>query len=346
MNLLDIVTHLNAKGLEAKLDGDETEIVRQVSGLAEARKGDLSFLSDSKRISELEETQASAVLVKASDADKTTANKIIVENPYACYAVVAQRLNDVGIVPGTHPSSVISETAHIPKTCQIDANVTIGEDVVLGEYCVIGAGSVLGKGVVLGDHVRLYPNVTIMDFCQAGDDVTIESGTVIGGQGFGFANHRGQWLRIPQIGRVMIGKGCWIGNNCAIDRGAINDTEIGDNCILDNLVHIAHNVKIGEGTAIAGQVGFAGSSAIGKHCTFAGQVGVAGHIEVADQSHFAAKAGVTHSIKASGSYSGFPAVETPDWQKSMIRLKNIDKMAKQIKRLEKELEELKTQLED
>jgi len=173
-----------------------------------------------------------------------------------------------------------------------------------------------------------------------GSNVIIEAGAVIGGDGFGWANNKGQWVKIPQVGRVIIGNDVSIGNNVTIDRGAIEDTIIEDNCIIDNQVHLAHNVKIGSGSAIAGQAGFAGSTTLGKNCTVAGQVGFAGHITIADNVHFLAKSGVTNNITEAGAYSGFPAVKASDWQKNSVRIRQLDKLAKQVKALQKQIEKL------
>ncbi|MPQ76064.1 UDP-3-O-(3-hydroxymyristoyl)glucosamine N-acyltransferase [Hydrogenovibrio sp. JE_KL2] len=346
MKLSEIVEWLSECDISSYVIGDETQQIVQVAGLTDAQDGEISFFSDKRRCNELKSTKASAVLITKEMADQTNANKIVVDVPYVAYAYIAQKLNPSKIHPGIHPESFVASSAIIPSSCQVDPGAYIAEGVQMGENCVVNYGSVIEEGTVLGDNCRIYPNVTIMDNCVLGNSVTVESGTVIGGQGFGFANQKGKWIRIPQLGRVIIGSNCWIGNNCTIDRGALEDTVIGDNCILDSLIHIAHNVEMGAGCAAAAQVGIAGSTKIGNYCVFAGQVGVNGHIEIADKAMFNAKSGVTHSIKAPGSYSGFPAVETGSWQKTTVRLKNLEKMSKQIKQLEKELESIKKQLED
>lgn len=346
MKLSEVVEWLSECDISSYVIGDETQEIVQVAGLAEAQDGEISFFSDKRRRNELTATKASAILITKEMVDQTNANKVVVDVPYVAYAYVAQKLNPEKIHPGVHPESFVASSAVIPSSCQVDAGVYIAEGVQMGENCIVNYGSVIEEGTVLGDNCRIYPNVTVMNNCVLGNAVTVESGTVIGGQGFGFANQKGKWIRIPQLGRVVIGNNCWIGNNCTIDRGALEDTVIGDNSILDNLVHIAHNVEMGTGCAVAAQVGIAGSTKIGSYCIFAGQVGVNGHVEVADKTMFNAKSGVTHSIKAPGSYSGFPAVETGSWQKTTVRLKNLEKMSKQIKQLEKELESIKKQLED
>ena len=341
MKIVELVQILNEKGIEARLEGDSQAEIIQVAGLLKATSVQLSFYNDPKRLGELKQTKAGVTLVREDFNETITNTKIYVKDPYVAYAYLAQALNTTVICSGIARTATISNTAVVPKSCQIEENVVIGEHVHLGENCIVGCGSVIKTDSKLGDNVTIYSNVTIEKNTKIGHHSTIESGTVIGGQGFGFANDNGQWIRIPQIGRVVIGNHVWIGNNCSIDRGTIDDTMISDNCIIDNLVHIAHNVEIGYGTAIAGQVGFAGSTKIGQYNIFAGQVGVTGHIETADNAHFGAKAGITHAIKSSGSYSGFPAIETSTWQKTTVRVKTLDKMAKRIKLLEKELHEIK-----
>lgn len=336
----EIVKLLIDNGIEAELIGDDNYEIEQVAGLLEAEKKHLSFFNDPKRLTELKQTDAGIVVLNKEFVNESNCTLICVQDPYVAYAIIAQYLNPTTVKAGIACSAVIASSASILKSCQIAENVVIGENVILGENCFIAAGSVIKKDCVLGKNIAVASNVTIERNCLIGDDTSIEAGTVIGGQGFGFANNKGKWLRIPQVGRVIIGSNVWIGNNCAIDRGTINDTIIEDNCIIDNLVHIAHNVQIGYGSAIAGQVGFAGSSQIGKYNIFAGQVGITGHIETADNCLFGAKAGVTHSIKSSGSYSGFPAIETANWQKTTVRIKTLDKTAKKIKELEKRIREL------
>ena len=336
----EILNLLKEKEIEAEIIGDANCEIEQVSGLAEAEKKHLSFFNDPKRIQELKKTSAGIVFLNKAFIEDSVSTAICVQDPYVAYAIIAQHLNPVRLKATIANSAVIADSASVPASCQIAENVVIGESVILGENCFISAGSVIKENCVLGKNVAVGSNVTIEKNCLIGDDSSIEAGTVIGGQGFGFANNQGEWLRIPQIGRVIVGNNVWIGNNCAIDRGTINDTIIEDNCIIDNLVHIAHNVQIGYGSAIAGQVGFAGSTQIGRYNIFAGQVGVTGHIETADNCLFGAKAGVTHSIKSSGSYSGFPAIETAKWQKNTVRVKTLDKTSKKIKQLEKRIREL------
>lgn len=342
MQLQAIIRYLNDADIAVEVQGDSEIEICQVSSLANACEGNISFLSDKKRINELETTRASVVIVQRTYAEKCKHTCLIVDNPYYVYAKVAQLLNpQPQYAPNIHASASVDSTATIGDDVSIQANVVIEGEVIIGDSTVIMAGAYIGKGVRIGIGCRIAPNVVIMDECQIGCDTTIEAGAIIGGDGFGWANHNGEWIKIPQIGRVIIGDRVSIGNNTTIDRGAIEDTVIGDNCIIDNLVQIGHNVQIGKGSAIAGQAGLAGSTIIGQYCTIAGQAGFAGHISITDGTHIMAKAGVTHSLNEPGAYAGFPAVPAADWQKNSVRSRQLDKMAQKIKSLEKELQLLK-----
>lgn len=342
MQLSKILSFLESQGVDFELVGERSIELTQVAGLDCARIGEISFLTDKKYLSHLTSTEASVVILHPDLKSNYSFTAIYAANPYFVYALTAQCLNPYPVLnAGIDDKAFVDKQAQVDKTAQIEACAVVKANAHIGEYAFIAAGAVIEEGARIGAHCRIGSNVTISQGCQVGDHSIIESGSVIGGDGFGWANNKGQWVKIPQIGRVIIGKYVSIGNNVAIDRGAVKDTIIEDNCIIDNLVHIAHNVEVGSGSAIAGQVGFAGSTTLGKHCTVAGQVGFAGHINVCDNSHFLAKAGVTNTIREPGSYSGFPAVKTAEWQKSSVRIRQLDKLAKKLKELEKEIAELK-----
>lgn len=346
MKLQQAIALLAEKGIKAQLVGEPSFEVYGVASLMQAQAHQLSFFNDSRRLTQLQATQAGCVLLKSEYLSSFQGQALVVDDPYYAYACLASMLHPRPFQGGLIASTaIIAENCKIPKSVQIQPGVVIQSNVQLGEGCFIGAGCVLDQGVVLGDGVYLYPKVTILQDCILGNEVTVESGTVIGGQGFGNAQNQGRWQHIPQLGRVVIGDRVWIGNNCAVDRGTLEDTVIADDCVIDNLVHIAHNVKIGRGTALAGQVGFAGSTQVGEYCTMGGQVGVAGHLQLADHTHFYAKSGITHNIKQPGIYAGFPAVPVKDWQKSMVKLKGLDKLSQKIKHLELELSELHAKMQ-
>ncbi|GKT12357.1 MAG: UDP-3-O-[3-hydroxymyristoyl] glucosamine N-acyltransferase [Thiomicrorhabdus sp.] len=345
MQLVEIVSHLQGLDIDVKLIGTAEVDIQQVSGLHLASSSHISFLNDRKYIPFLESTSAGAVILSEAHAENCAVTHLVVDNPYYVYALVTQFLNPVAIQYEVHSDSTVDETATLVGQVCIESQVSIHQDVVIGNGSMIRSGAVIEQDVTLGESCHIGSNVVICRGCIVGDNVTIEAGAIIGGDGFGWAAHQGRWEKIPQIGRVVIGNNVSIGNNVCIDRGAIEDTVIEDNCIIDNLVHIAHNVHIGKGSAIAGQVGFAGSTVLGSHCTVAGQVGFAGHLKVVDNSHFFAKAGVTHNINEPGVYSGFPAIPVTEWQKNNVRARGLDKMAKKIKALQKQLDALAANLD-
>lgn len=342
MLLQEIILHLHESGIEVSFQGDEQTEIEQVSSLVKANNRTISFFSDRKRLPELKKTQAAAVIVNQEFAESCPKNSLVVQNPYHAYALVAQLLNPPEQFPvGVHPTAIVDDSAKIGENVVIMGHAVIGKECEIGNNTVIMAGTVIGNNSSIGHDCRIAPNVVIMHDCHLGNYTTIEAGTVIGGDGFGWANHQGKWIKIPQVGRVMIGNHVSIGNNCTIDRGAIEDTIIEDHCIIDNLVQVAHNVHIGRGSAVAGQAGFAGSTILGKNCTVAGQAGFAGHLTVADQTHIMAKAGVTHDLNKPDAYAGFPAIPAGEWHKQSVRSRQLDKMARKIKELEKELQEIK-----
>ncbi len=341
VQLKQIINHLRAQGVAVELRGDDSVKISQVSGLDNAKKDEISFLTDKKYLPYLKSSSAAAVILNPKMAGQYSVTQLIVDNPYYAYALVTQYLNPFMTAKGSiHKSAVISESAKINSSCSVAENAVIQDDVELAQGTIVSAGSVIESGVKIGKNCRIGSNVTICHDCIVGDNVIIEAGAVIGGDGFGWANNKGQWVKIPQVGKVVIGNDVSIGNNVTIDRGAIEDTVIENNCIIDNQVHVAHNVRIGSGSAIAGQAGFAGSTILGKNCTVAGQVGFAGHLEIADDCHFLAKSGVTHDIAEAGAYSGFPAIKALDWQKNSVRIRQLDKLARQVKLLEKQINEL------
>jgi len=337
--LKEILAFLSSEGVEFEFKGDDSLEITQIASLDSAKQNEISFLTDKKYLAHLETTQASVVILNPNMAAEFQTSVLYTANPYHLYALVAQCLNPfTSNNIGLHNSAVIHDTASLEDGVTVSENAVIQSNVCIKQATFISAGTVIEESVIIGKNCRIGANVTLCHGCQLGDNVIIEAGSVIGGDGFGWANNQGKWVKIPQIGRVIIGNGVSIGNNVTIDRGAIKDTVIEDNCIIDNQVHIAHNVTIGEGSAIAGQVGFAGSTTLGKNCTVAGQVGFAGHIDITDNCHFLAKAGVTHNITEAGAYAGFPAIKAADWQKNSVRIRQLDKLTKQVKALAKQIE--------
>ncbi len=320
----------------AELKGSGDCLISKIEPLDSASKGAITFLTSSKYQAELATTDASAVILKKEDAESCPVSCLIVDNPYLGYAKIAQALYPDNVLFGIAASAVIAESVVIHSICYVGANAVVGENTELGEGVVVGAGCVIGDNVKIGKGSRIHANVTIYDHSVIGENALILSGAVIGSDGFGLAPDGGKWLRIPQVGRAILGNDVEVGANTTIDRGALEDTLIADGVKLDNQIQIAHNVKIGENTAIAACTGIAGSTVIGKGCTIAGAVGINGHLEIADNVHITGKSMVTKSIKEAGVYSsGIPLQTNRDWHKSAIRFRQLDKMAKRLKNLEK-----------
>jgi len=323
--------------LGADIQGDETLVITSVATLENAGAGQLSFLANSKYRAQLESTQASAVLISPKEVDGYSGNAIILSDPYVGFARVSQLLDTTPkAAVGIHPSAIIHPTAKLGEDVALGANVVIGENAILGERVQIGAGSVVGQDSILGSGTRLWANVTIYHDVHLGQDCIIHSGAVIGSDGFGYANERGQWIKIPQTGGVRVGDRVEIGASTTVDRGAIEHTEIHDGVILDNQVQIAHNDVIGENTAIAGNSTIAGSTRIGKYCIIGGNSAVAGHLSVADGTHISGATNVTSIIRERGVYSSATiAMDNKLWRRNTVRFRQLDELFQRVKKLEK-----------
>lgn len=328
---------LLAEYLGAELKGDANYQVESVATLAQAQPNQLSFLSNSKYQAYLASCVAGVVILSPKDVDAWQGNALIVGNPYLAYAKAAALLHpSVPPVQGIDATACIDASAVIASDVAIAAGVVIGAQVQIESGCVIGANSVIDRGVSLGQGCWIGPNVTILHDCVLGNKVVIESGTVIGSEGFGWAKDGERWVKVPQLGRVVIGDRVAIGANTCVDRGAIEDTVIESGVKLDNLIQISHNVIIGANTAMAGSSGVAGSTKVGQRCTIAGMAGVAGHLTIADDVHITAMTLVSHSIHEAGVYSGnLPVDDNAQWRKNVARFRQLDAMAKRLKQLEK-----------
>ncbi|WP_290617940.1 MULTISPECIES: UDP-3-O-(3-hydroxymyristoyl)glucosamine N-acyltransferase [unclassified Arsukibacterium] len=333
-----------AEQLNAQVVGDAACGVSAVATLENAGEGTISFLANSKYRKFLSQTSASAVLIKAEDLPFVASgvNALVVADPYVAFAHIAQLLDSTpAIANGIHPSAIIDASAIIGERCAIGPNVVISAGVVLSNGVQLGSGTVIGKAARIGAGSRLWANVTIYHNVQIGSDCLIHSGAVIGSDGFGFANKAGNWVKIPQTGTVIIGDNCEIGANTTIDRGAIEDTTVGNNVIIDNLCQIAHNVQIGDHTAMAGSASIAGSTKVGRYCIIGGGVGINGHIEIADGVQITGMSMVTRSLTEKGVYSsGIPAATNAEWRRNTARLRQVEQLFQRVKQLEQQLEHI------
>lgn len=336
-----ILLSVLAEKLNAELIGDAACGVSAVASLENAGAGQLSFLSNSKYRSYLAQSTASAVLVKADDVPFVApgVNALVVADPYVAFAKAAQLLDTTpaSAQPGIHPSAVIDPSASIAAGAAIGAKAVISAHAVIAAGAQIGAGCFIGEGAVVGANTKIWANVSIYHRVSIGQRCVIQSGAVIGADGFGFANERGRWLKIPQTGSVRIGDDCEIGANTCIDRGAIEDTVIGNNVIIDNLCQIAHNVKIGDHTAIAGCTTVAGSTTIGRYCIIGGAAVINGHIEICDGAQISGMAMLMKPVTEKGVYtSGLPATTNAEWRRNTAKLRQIDQLYQRVKQLEKQ----------
>ena len=319
--------------VDGKVIGEPDINVSGVSEIQNSLPGTITFLGNPKYKQFLTETQAEAIFVRNED-HLNGKNGIVVSNPQLAMARTLRLFfPQTSFEPSIHESAVIDSTASVGKNVFIDAGVVIKSGASIGDNAIIGANVVIGNGAAIGTHCSLKPNVTIYHNVIIGDNCIIHSGTAIGCDGFGYVTEDNIHEKIPQTGNVVIGNDVEIGSNCAIDRATIGVTSIGDMTKIDNLVHIAHNVKVGKGCLITAGFAVAGSTEIGDYCTFAGQVGIAPHVKIGSNSVFAAKSGVTKSLEGGKVYAGFPAREIREHNKREAQLQNITRMSQKLDQL-------------
>ena len=331
-SLAKIAAHINGEVI-----GDANFEVISFATLQSAQVNQISFLSNTKYKKYLSDTDAGAVIVSKEFVDLVPNNAIVVDDSYVAYAKAATLLNPAHAIKlGVDNSAVVAENVNIPDSASIGPQVVIESDVVLGENVVIGPGCVIQRACHIDDNTRLIANVTLCHDVEIGQNVTIHPGVVIGADGFGIANNKGCWIKIPQIGGVKIGNNVEIGSNTTIDRGALEDTIIGNGVKLDNQIQVGHNTVIGDNTVIAGCVGIAGSTIIGRNCAIGGGAGLGGHLELVDGVQLTGMTMVTKSISEPGVYSsGIPAEPTQLWHKNVVRYRQMSKLTDRVKELEK-----------
>jgi UDP-3-O-[3-hydroxymyristoyl] glucosamine N-acyltransferase len=319
--------------VDGKVIGEPDINVSGVSEIQNSLPGTITFLGNPKYKQFLTETQAEAIFVR-NENHLNGKNGIVVSNPQLAMARTLRLFfPKKSFEPSIHESAVIDSTASVGKNIFIDAGVVIKPGASIGDNAIIGANVVIGNRATVGTNCSLKPNVTIYHNVKIGDNCIIHSGTVIGCDGFGYVSENNIHEKIPQTGNVVIGNDVEIGSNCAIDRATIGITSIGDLTKIDNLVHIAHNVKVGKGCLITAGFAVAGSTEIGDYCTFAGQVGIAPHVKIGSDSVFAAKSGVTKSLEGGKVYAGFPAREIREHNKREAQLQDITRMSQKLDQL-------------
>lgn len=331
-----------AQLLEAEVDGNPLATIRTICKIEEGVEGGLTFLANPKYTHYLYDTKATAVIVNKDFIPESSINCTLIKTEDA-YLAIAKLLD---IYNQMKPNKVgISERAYISPTAKIGENVYIAEFVSVGDHAVIGNNTKLYPQVSIGDQAKvghssvLHSGVKLYNDCIVGNDCIIHAGAVIGADGFGFAQQDGIFVKVPQIGNVVIEDHVEIGANTCIDRATMGSTFIRKNVKLDNLIQVAHNCEIGEGTACASQVGISGSTKIGQNCILAGQVGVTGHLEIGDKVIIGAQSGVMSNVTGSQIILGSPAVPVFEEKKLIIYRKKLPELYKQVRDLEKKLKE-------
>lgn len=327
--------------IEARLseESNSSVVINGLNTLEKANHQQVSFLANPRFAKYLHETKAAAVIIDPKTATHCPVPALIMDNPYLGYAKLSQYFARKAAQPHIHQSAVIADDAVIADSVTIGPNVVIGSETVIAESVEIKANSVIGQHCAIGNGSVIEANVSIYDGVKIGERALIHSAAVIGSDGFGFApDESGTWNKIAQLGSVIIGDDVEVGAGTTIDRGALEDTIIGNGVKLDNQIQIAHNVTVGDHSAFAGCVGVAGSSRIGQRCTLAGGVVVAGHLDMADDVHITAMGLVTKSIDTPGVYSsGTGMQENKLWKRNVVRFRQLDQLASRLSIIEKKV---------
>ena len=325
------------------LRGDGAKLINGVGTLASATSDQLSFLSNAQYRKELAHSRAGVIVLREEDAEDWHGDALFARDPYVAYAKIAALFENVSAAnAGVHPSSVVAPTARVSPTasvgplCVIEDGAVVEDGAQIGASCVIGSHCIVGEDCVVGEECELIARVTLVARVRLGRRVRLHPGAVLGAEGFGLAMAEGRWLKVPQLGGVVVGDDCEVGANTTIDRGALDDTVLEDDVRLDNQIQIAHNVHIGAHTAMAGCSAVAGSARIGRYCLIGGNAGILGHITIADNVRITAKAMVTQSIDKAGEYSsGLPSQEAGAWRKNAVRFRHLDELFRRVATLEK-----------
>ena len=323
-----------------KVEGDGSLLVQGIAALEEAGEGEISFLAERKQSARLGKTRASAVIVPVN-LPPFPRPLIRTPNPYLAYAKVQAFFRpQPQFSRGIDPRAFIGQGVKIGRDVSIFPFASVGDGCEVGDRVILYPGVYLGESVRVGEESVLYPNVVVMDRCLVGKRVILHAGTVVGSDGFGFARDGARYVKIPQVGTVVIEDDVEIGANCAVDRAAMGKTRIKRGVKTDNLVQIGHNVTVGEDTIIVAQVGISGSTEIGDRVALGGQVGVVGHIKIGDGAMIGAQAGVGQDVAPGQILSGSPAFPHREWLRAQVAFRKLPEMKKALDELEKRMKQM------
>lgn len=332
-----------ARQFGAQLRGAGETLITGVADFDLAGPGQITYVSEPSRRRRLEHCRAAAVVVSAADAGRCSGNALIVDHPQLCFARIAAFLHaPPRAASGMHPHAQVDAGALVAPTAAIGPGSVVEEGAVIAENVEVGPGCYIGRGAEIGAGSRVLGHSWIGVACVLGRNCLLQPGVIVGSDGFGYVQDGSRWVKVMQLGRVVIGNDVEIGANSTIDRGALTDTVIGDGVKIDNLVQIAHNVRIGENTAIAACVGVAGSTTIGRRCEIGGQVGITGHLTIADDVRVLAKSLVGASITEAGTYgSGMQVEPATQWRRQVVRWRRLEETEQRLRKLEQEILKLK-----
>jgi UDP-3-O-[3-hydroxymyristoyl] glucosamine N-acyltransferase len=326
-------------GLELR-GGDPAQAIDGVDTLASAGPTQIGFLANPRYRVQLADANAAAIVLRATDAEACPRACLVAADPYVAFAKIAALFERrAAATPGVHPSALVAANARVAAGASIGAFCVVEENAVIEDGAVLGPHCIVGRACTVGAQSRLVARVTLVQDVTLGKRVLIHPGAVLGADGFGLAFEQGHWIKVPQLGGVVVGDDCEIGANTTIDRGALGDTVLEDDVRLDNQIQIAHNVRIGAHSALAGCAAVAGSATIGRYCLIGGGAGILGHLSLADRVTVTAMSLVTHSIRESGEYSsGTPIQPNRLWRRNAARFKHLDEIARRVGAAEKEPE--------
>lgn len=340
-----------AKEIGATVRGTGDTKVSRCAGLEDASPEDVSFLSNRKYAKLVPASKAGAIVLSQADADSLGAQAnhralLIAGDPYFAFrqAIVVLHGFRQHPIPGISSEAYVDKTAIVEELCTIRPFAYIAAGARVGKRCVIYPGCYIGKDAVIGDDCILFPNVVIYDHCVLGNRVTLHAGCVIGQDGFGYATHKGEHHKIPQIGNAVVEDDVEMGAGCVVDRATVGSTRIGKGTKFSDLVAIGHGAQIGRHNLFVAQVGIAGSTVTGDYVVMGGQVGIAGHLKIGHQVQIAAKSGVMHDLADKGQFGGAPAVPLIDMKRQYLALERLPDLLGEFKRLQRRVEQLEAQL--
>ncbi len=346
--LVALVRERSKGRLDARLSGEDV-VVKRFMPPQSAGTGDMAFLTDARYADAMKASAASLVILREKDCEaifgsqgRTAGSVLLCEDPYAFFAFASQLLFPVAATPGIHPRAYVEEGAEVDPTAAVEALAVVKRGARIGARAVVRSGAYVGEDVQIGAECLIHPNAVLEAGTILGDRCVVQAGAVLGGDGFGFAPFRGEWVKIPQVGRTVLGDDVEVGANTTIDRGALDDTVVGEGTKLDNQIQLGHNDRIGKHCVMAACVGIAGSTTVGDHAMIGGAAMINGHITIPSGSAVGPATAITGWGEKPAQRTGFfPALEGKDFQLTAATLTRLPQLRKDLKALEREVAELK-----